>query len=374
MEIREMNLEELQARAAEIAAEQAEANEERCLELLKELEELEARKVELNDLEVRKAQAEALQTGEAKPEKIIERKKEIMSDMIYAVDSVEYRNAYTKKLFGRAIDEVEQRSLTSAAAVIPTQTVNEVIGKMKEAPILDAVAISQFPNYVRFPVVAASAAASAAAVGSAITEGTNTLSYVDLTPNEYTKLISLQSDIQNMAIDALHAWLVDNIVTEIRAKIAADVLTGSGTNCCKGITASVAAAATNLAATVTKANLLAVMAALDSRYHSGAIWVMTPAVFYTEVMAATALNDYVINDGFQQKLFGHPVILMDEARVGGKETIFFGDPKQYKLNLFTALEIKPFETATSLNVQYRGGCLADGELVDTNAFVRFAKA
>ena len=76
---------------------------------------------------------------------------------------------------------------------------------------------------------------------------------------------------------------------------------------------------------------------------------------------------------YQKKLFGHDVILMSEALVSSKETIFYGDPAAYKVNIFKALDVKPFETATTTNLQWRGACLADGELLDTNAFVRFAR-
>ena len=101
---------------------------------------------------------------------------------------------------------------------------------------------------------------------------------------------------------------------------------------------------------------------------------MTPKMFYEDILSLTDLNDYVINDGFQFRLFGHDVVLMSEALVSSKETIFYGDPKAYKVNIFKPLEVKPFETATTTNIQFRGACLADGELLDTSAFVRFAQS
>ena len=116
------------------------------------------------------------------------------------------------------------------------------------------------------------------------------------------------------------------------------------------------------------------MAALGGNYQEGAVWIMTPNMFFENIMNLTALNDYVIQNGFGYKLFGHDVILMSEALVSTKETIFYGDPKAYKVNIFKALEVKQFETATSTNLQFRGATMADGELIDTNAFVRFAQA
>jgi HK97 family phage major capsid protein len=116
------------------------------------------------------------------------------------------------------------------------------------------------------------------------------------------------------------------------------------------------------------------MGALGGNYQDGAIWIMTPKMFYEDIMSVTALNDYVINDGFAFKLFGHDVVLMSECLVSSKETIFYGNPKAYKVNIFKALEVKPFETATTTNIQFRGATMADGELIDANAFVRFAQA
>jgi HK97 family phage major capsid protein len=199
------------------------------------------------------------------------------------------------------------------------------------------------------------------------------IGYVDLVPNEYVKLLTVGADIEHMAVSAVHDWIVENLVGQIRAKINSDIVVGTGTNSLKGLTASVTADSTAIPATVTKASLLKIMGTLGSNYQAGAIWIMTPAMFYENVMGVTQLNDYIVNDGFSFRLFGHDVVLMSEALVSSKETIFYGDPKAYKVNIFKALEVKPFETATTTNIQFRGACLADGELLDTSAFVRFAQ-
>ena len=330
------------------------------------------------ELEQRKAAAKAA-AEERKADfeaggKTFERSTE-MEEKRFAIDSVEYRDAWVKKLIGRDMNEEERDALTSAGAVIPTMTVNAVWDKLvKEDELLGKVDVSQFPSYVRFPKATTNNAATAGAVGTTITESSDVIGYVDLVPNEYTKLLTVGADIEHMAIPAIHDWIVNNLVKNIRYAINKDILVGSGSNCLKGITASVNASATALtAAGVTKADCLKIMAALPAAHHGGAIWVMTPELFYGEVMAATTLNDYVINNGFEIKLFGHDVVLMSEAKVSNKETIFFGDPMAYKVNIFKPIEVKPFETATTTNLQFRGACLADGELLDTTAFVRFAK-
>ena len=290
-------------------------------------------------------------------------------------DSIEYRDAWTKKIIGRELNEEERAALTSAGAVIPTMTVNAVWDKLTgPADLIGKVDVSQFPTYVRFPKATTKNAATGQAVGAPITESSDVIGYIDLIPNEYVKLLTVGADIDHMAVSAVHDWIVNNLVDSIRAEINTDIVVGTGTNELKGILTSVTANSTAIPATVTKASLLKIMGALGSNYQGGAVWIMTPTMFYENVMTLTQLNDYIINDGFNFKLFGHDVVLMSELLVSAKETILYGDPKAYKLNVFKPLEVKPFETATTTNIQFRGATMADGELIDSAAFVRFAQA
>lgn len=333
-------------------------------------EELEARRAEeAKKAEIRNAVAE----GEGEVIKTFENMEEKRE--MFTVDSIEYRDAWTKSICKLPMNEEERAALTSAGAVIPTTTVNAVWDKLvADAPLLAKVDLTRFRTYVRFPVATTNNAATSQAVGGTISESSDVIGYVDLIPNEYVKLLTVGTDIENMAISAIHDWIVDNLAGQISAKINADILTGNGTNKCKGITATVSASATAIPATVTKASILKIMGALASQHQAGAIWIMTPTMFYENIMPLTDLNDYIINDGFDFRLFGHEVILMSEALVSSKETIFYGNPKAYKCNIFKEIEIKPFETATTTNIQWRGATLADGELIDATAFVRFAQA
>lgn len=351
---------EMTAEGADLDALQAEADA------------LVARKAELaEEAEQRKAAEAEAQKSTTVLRSFEEPKKEVR---MFTVESKEYRDAWVKSVIGRTMNEEERSALASAGAVIPTMTVNAVWDKLiKPAELLGKVDVSQFPTYVRFPKATTVNAASSGAVGGSITESSDVVGYVDLVPNEYVKLLTVGADIDHMAIDAIHDWIVNNIVGSIRYAINKDILVGSGSNALKGITASVNANATALPASVTKASILKIMATLGSAYQNGAIWIMTPKMFYEDILTLTALNDYIINDGFQFKLFGHDVVLMSEALISSKETIFYGDPKAYKVNIFKAIEVKPFETATTTNIQFRGACMADGELLDTSAFVRFAQ-
>ena len=373
MDYKTMTVDELLARKEEIAAE---------VDSLEDIEAVQARSAELDEisgeLEARKALAEAKaeirETVAAGSGEVIEKIETEERKEMFGIETVEYRDAWVKKLIGRDLNEEERSALSAAANVIPKMTVDAVWDKLvKPAELLGKVDVTQFPNYVRFPVATTNNAAASGAVGTTITESSDVIGYVDLIPNEYVKLLTVGADIEHMAVPAVHDWIVDNLVGQIRYAINKDILVGSGTNALKGIKESVNASGTAIPATVTKASILGIMAALPGNYQQGAVWIMTPNMFYNNIMSLTDLNDYVINDGFQFRLFGHDVVLMTEAEISSKETIFYGDPKAYKVNIFKPIEVKPFETATTTNFQFRGACLADGELLDTSAFVRFAQ-
>lgn len=375
MEFKDMTIDELEARRLAIGE-----------EVEKEGADLDSLEAEIKaikaELESRKADAakkaeirDAVAKGTGKVVEEIPQASITEEKRMFKVDSIEYRDAWTKKIIGRELNEEERAALGAAAAVIPTMTVNAVWDKLTgPADLLGKVDVSQFPTYVRFPKATTKNAATGQAVGGTITESSDVIGYVDLIPNEYVKLLTVGADIDHMAVSAVHDWIVNNLVESIRTEINKDIVVGTGTNELKGILASVSANATAIPATVTKASLLKIMGTLGSNYQGGAVWIMTPAMFYENVMTITQLNDYIINDGFSFKLFGHDVVLMSELLVSTKETILYGDPKAYKLNVFKALEIKPFETATTTNIQFRGATMADGELIDASAFVRFAQA
>ena len=368
----EKTTEELLERRAQIATE--------CEAPEADLDALEAESRSINEeLERRKAEEQKrVETREEVAQgagEITKTFEEEVRKTMYSVDSVEYRNAWVKKLINRELNDEERSALSAAANVIPKMTVNAVWDKLvKPSELLGKVDVSQFPNYVRFPVATTNNAATSGAVGASITESSDVIGYVDLIPNEYVKLLTVGADIEHMAVEAVHDWIVDNLVGQIRYAINKDILVGSGSNALKGIKESVNANASAIPAVVTKASILKIMATLNGNYQEGAIWIMSPKMFYEDIMGVTTLNDYIINDGFQFKLFGHDVILMSEAVISSKETIFYGDPKAYKVNIFKPIEVKPFETATTTNFQFRGACMADGELLDTSAFVRFAQS
>ena len=100
MELKDMNLQDVEARLAEIdGLVQTSESEEEIKSLTEEMKELETRKAELKDLEERKQAAAEIQEGKTSAEVItIEERKgeEKMKDIKEYRNSVEYINAFAE--------------------------------------------------------------------------------------------------------------------------------------------------------------------------------------------------------------------------------------------------------------------------------------
>ena len=68
----------------------------------------------------------------------------------FAVDTMEYREAFLKNLMGMELD-VEERAAVSASAAIPTETMNLIVSAFEQSPLLRRVTILNIPGNVTIP-------------------------------------------------------------------------------------------------------------------------------------------------------------------------------------------------------------------------------
>jgi hypothetical protein len=130
MDFTKMTVEELEARRVQIGEEvEKDGADLDALEAeIKGIKaELDARKENAaKQAEIRKAVAD----GEGVVVEEFEIPKQEEERTMFKVDSIEYRNAWVKKIIGRELNEEERAALGAAAAVIPTMTVNDVWNKL----------------------------------------------------------------------------------------------------------------------------------------------------------------------------------------------------------------------------------------------------
>ena len=381
-------MKEIRSRMAEIEKELEAPN----ADLAKLEEESRALADEYKELEERKKAAEErrrILDGAVEDGITIRRAPQAAEERTFALDTPEYRTAFLRNLRGETLS-AEERTAVTASAAIPTQTMDKIIGRLKEYPILSAIEIMHIPSNVDMPVEGTVTDANWVAMSTAATDGADTLSTVSLSAYKLIKTVEITADVKAMAIDAFEDWLVSRLVNKIHKTMAISVIKGTGTSQAKGIHTTLSTkTGTFTKAGMTYKDLMKIIGSLATEYAYNASFVMPRKVFYEEVlgMVDTTGKPVVVADPQAPGKFnvlGYPVIIEDACVItttsdsGSTNTdnVFFGDFFEYKWNFAQDIEVAQ-DTSVGFrtgSVCYRAMCLADGKLADENAIVRYERA
>ena len=301
----------------------------------------------------------------------------------FDVSSPEYRSAFFKKLRRIELTETEKRAFSSGAssagAVIPTQTANEIIKKLKQhAPLLGEITLLQVAGNVKFAIENAKADAAIHTENATITAGTDTFTTVTLGGYEIVKLVQISDTVSTMSIDAFESWLTDMLAEKIGEKIGVCLVNGTGTSEPAGVASAATWGDTN-SITVTKAdsltaaNVQALIGLLDGVYDANAKFLMSKKTLFTDFMPLqdNSKNSIVTVEGKDYFVYGYPVML--ESNVAIHEA-YLGDFKKIVGNLSEDIVVKSdFDIDTNSN-KFLGVALFDSKVADSDAFVKLAKA
>lgn len=298
----------------------------------------------------------------------------------YTPESAEYRSAWLRSLQGKELT-VEERAAVTASSVIPTQTMNRIVGKLEETPIIAAVDVTYIPGNVSYPVEKTVNAASWVAMGTAATDSADALDTVSLGAYKLIKTVEITADVNDMGIDAFESWLVDRLANKIAVAVDAAIFNGTGSSQATGILKSgeITQTGTFTKAAITYKDLLKIMATVGTQYLPNAKFAMPRALFYGEVLGLvdTAGKPVVVTDPqspAKLNILGFPVIVDDNCAAN---TIVFGDFKEgYKFNFAKSPTVESdgsvaFRAGSTV---YRAMALADGKPADKNALCVFTRA
>ena len=229
IDIKEMTIEEVEARASEIKAEAAEATEERIAELEVEAGQLEERAVELKKIAAEAQETrEAIATGKAEVEEIkeviTEERKMTNSEVI---KSAEYRNAY-KQYILTGKDEECRALLTEnvATGVVPVpELVYDIVKNAWEKEGIMALVKKVYLKgnlKVGFEI-SADGAVIYTERAAAPTEEKLVLGVVEIIPVSIKKWITISDEVVDMDSGAFLRYVYDELTYQI-AKKAADTL------------------------------------------------------------------------------------------------------------------------------------------------------
>ena len=295
----------------------------------------------------------------------------------------EYRSAWLKNLRRLPLTDAEKRAYANAsgtgAEVVPTQTANEIISKVKKlAPMLNEVTLLHVKGAVKFAVEGTNNDAAIHKENAAITAAADTLTTVTLTGYEIIKLVQISDTVMTMSIAAFESWIVDMLAEAIARKVEDFFINGTGTSQPKGIDKANTWDATNsvtvgASASLTAANVQTLIGLLNAGYDRNAKFVMSKRTLFTDFMPLqdNSKNHIVTVQGNSYFVYGYPVLLSDYVK---EHEAFLGDFKKVCANLAENINVKNAYDIDTNSYKYSGIAIFDCTPAIGEAFVKLAEA
>ena len=307
----------------------------------------------------------------------------------------EYRSAFFKNLLGKELTEGENRAfaaaraekradsfntLSNSAAVVPTQTLNEVIKQARNTNgLFNEVRIFNVPSNLSVPVGTPTDAASWHTEGAAVDRNSVASTAVTFTGRELIKVLSMSAAVKRMELKAFERYITDELKNSVADAVGAAIVSGSGNGQPTGILSGITWTDVNTVSTtaLTADNLLAAVAKMPAGYAGGAKFAMSTATLFGQVYTLKDGNErYLFTDpaaGGVRRLFGFEIVIDDNIPAG---TVLFGNFRYYGVNIpeGVAVEVSRESGFTSGLIDFRALCIADGKPIVPDAFVKIEVA
>lgn len=317
--------------------------------------------------------------------------------------SAEYRSAFFKNLLGQELTQVEKavfnkamaekradafNTLSSSAAVIPTQTLNEVVQKARTmGGLINEVRAFAMPSNIVVPVATPSAKAAWHTEGAKVDSEAITTVGITFGAYEILKVFSISAATRTMSIAAFESYITDELAACIMETIGYALINGTGSAQGTGLEAGITWVKSGTgknnvevaaADAVSYADVVATVALLKRGYSQGAKWAMNNATLYNTFYGMLDGNDRPIfvadpKDESIGKILGFPVVIDDNI---ADDTAYFGNFKYMAYNLPGGVVIESSRESSFKYglVDYRAMAVADCKPIVTEAFVKLSKA
>ena len=269
----------------------------------------------------------------------------------------EYRSAWLKNIRRLPLNDAEKRAFSNAsgagAEVIPTQTANEIISKVKTlAPIHTE--------------------------NASITAAADTLTTVALSGYEIVKLVQISDTVMTMSITAFESWIVNMLAEAIARKVEDLLINGTGSSQPKGIENANTWGASNIVTvaktgSLTAENVQTLIGLLPSGYDRNGKFVMNKKTLFTDFMPLqdNSKNHIVTVQNNAYFVYGYPVLLSDYV---ADHEAFLGDFKKVCANLAENIGVKSAYDIDTNSYKYSGIAIFDCAPAIGEAIVKLVKA
>jgi HK97 family phage major capsid protein len=318
--------------------------------------------------------------------------------------STEYRNAFYKNLLGQKLTDVESKTYTRAmeiveverradafntttnsAAVLPTQTLNEIIKKARTmGGLISNCRNFNIPSNLSIPIGTPSNKASWHTEGVAVETEKVTPTSVSFGAYEILKIFSMSAAAKKMTISAFEAYIVDELTNCVMETIADCIINGTGsaqgTGLLEGITwvANTNSFTFDKTAGLSYQDLTKMVGKLKRGYGAGAKWAMNNSTLYNLVygLVDSTGRPIFIADPKNEEIgyiLGKPVVIDDNL---ADEVILLGNFQYFGYNMPQGImiEVSRESSFKSGLIDYRAMAIADTKPLVTEAFLKLTRA
>lgn len=317
-------------------------------------------------------------------------------------DQPEYRSAFYKSLLGQQLNADEKAAFdvamgvaekradafntsSDSLAVLPTETLNEVIKKARTMGGLMAECRAfNVPTKIAIPVGTPGTKAAWHTEGADVESEKVTTASVTFDGYEIIKVFSISAKVRKMSVAAFEAYLVDELSACVMETIADALINGTGNGQGTGINSITWTAGTNAVEVAAGANtsytdVVNLVAMLKRGYAAGAKMAMNNSTLYKSFYGMLDNNKRPIFIADPQaesvgKLLGFEVVIDDNIE---DDAVYFGNFAKYmgyNMPDGIAVEVSTQSSFKKGLVDYRALAIADCKPIVSEAFVKLYKA
>lgn len=320
--------------------------------------------------------------------------------------STEYRNAFFKTMLGQKLTDIENKTFkrameilevekrtdsfsttTNSAAILPTQTLNEVVKKARTiGGLISHCRNFNIPTNISVPIGTPSTKASWHTEGAKVDSENpaSNIANVSFSGYEIIKVFSISVAAKKMSIQAFESYIVNELTNCVMECIADSLVNGTGSAQGTGILTGITWNAKNSLTFAKNGNiaytdLTKMMAMLKRGYSAGAEWAMSNATLYNSIYGLLDDNKrpIFISDPKNEDIgyiLGKSVIIDDNIP---DDIVLLGNFKNYMgYNLPEGIVIETSRESSFKYglIDYRAMAIADTKPLVSEAFIKLSRA
>ena len=365
MEIKNMNMEEIEARMAAIR-EELDAPDADIDALETEVRNLNARKEELRN----KAEKRAALLKEVNEKGVVVRSfTEKKEERVLDASSKEYRNAFLKNLLGEEMTKEERAAFVNTTAttpnVLPVTMLNNIWDLVStQHSIMGDITVYRTGTVIEVikHTAIVQGDAKVVAENAANDDEQNTFVKVTLSGKDFSKHVDISYAMQRMSMDAFEAYLTSEIARQLGAAMANDVVTQIETDMDAGNKVP------TKAAEITFAELAELFGKLD-RATSVTVYAKRTTIYKYLVGMVDSTGRPIFQPSAQAGAEGTILgarIKIEDAVTDNK--LLIGDPKNVVYNMVQDIMIESDRDIKKHVTTYSGYARGEGALIVPKSF------